>query len=62
MNAPQAILAQASLFAQEVYQTEPTRSAFPWFWVIIAIVASVSLVWYFAASRTRGGGPPTIGQ
>jgi membrane protein DedA with SNARE-associated domain len=59
MNAAQAILATAGVLAQEVYeQPAPARTAFPWFWVIIALIVAVALVWYFSA-RARGGPPTT---
>jgi hypothetical protein len=59
MNAPQALVATASLLLQESTAPVPARTNFPWFWVIIIGIAVLTLVWYLSTQSTRRGPPTT---
>jgi len=59
MNAAQAILVQASVWAQQAGQTEPRSWFSPWLWVVLALAAGIGVVWYFSYARAGRGGPPT---
>lgn len=53
MHAPHAIVAAASLYAQN-YDGPSARTNFPWFWVVMLVIVVAALVWYVSA-RSGGG-------